>query len=116
MNLLDKLFFDKSKTLKATVKALLEEIKLRENLNIHLLNKINKDICWQHTQLEQLNNMKIHYVWDWFKDISNLKMQFEDNILELEKKRKKYLECWRDLMFLKKYLLSASTIKKFFIS
>ena len=35
-------------------------------------------------------------------------MQFENVILELEKeKRKEYLECWRDLMFLKKYLLSA---------
>ena len=35
-------------------------------------------------------------------------MEFENNILELKKeKRKEYLECWRDLMFLKKYLLSA---------
>ena len=35
-------------------------------------------------------------------------MQLENNILELKKeKRKEYLECWRDLMFLKKYLLIA---------
>jgi len=35
-------------------------------------------------------------------------MQLENNVLELEKeKRKEYLECWRDLMFLKKYLLSS---------
>ena len=35
-------------------------------------------------------------------------MQLETNVLDLEKeKRKEYLECWRDLSFLKKYLLSA---------
>ena len=40
--------------------------------------------------------------------MSKVKMEFENNILELEKeKRKEYLECWRDLMFLKKYLLAA---------
>jgi len=107
-NLLDKLFFDKSKTSKATVKALLEEITLRENLNIHLLNKINKDICRQDTHLMHLENIKVQYFQDWFIDIKKIKMQIEDKILELEKeKRKEYLECWRDLMFLKKYLLSA---------
>jgi len=36
--LLRNLFADKTKSLKVTVKALLDEIKLREELNIHLLN------------------------------------------------------------------------------
>ena len=106
--LLEKLFSDKTKTLKATVKALLDEIKLRENLNIHLLNKVGEDICSQHTHLMQIENHKVHYSFDMFIEIKKLILQIEDNVLELEKeKRKEYLECWRDLMFLKKYLLSS---------
>ncbi len=107
-NLLDKLFFDKSKTSKATFKALLNEIELRENLDSHLINKINDDICHHHTLLFQLENIRVHYMWEQFIDINKIKMQLEGNVLELEKeKRKEYLECWRDLMFLKKYLLVA---------
>ena len=33
-----KVFADKSKTLKATVKALFNEVTLREKMNLHLLN------------------------------------------------------------------------------
>ena len=105
---LEKLFSDKSKTLKATVKALLDEIKLRESLDSHLLSKIDDEICRQHTHLLQLKNLRVHYSFDMFREINNLKMQLENNVLELEKeKRKEYLECWRDLMFLKKYLLTS---------
>ncbi len=46
---LENLFFDKTKTLKANVKALLDEISLREQLNSHLLNKIEDDISRQKT-------------------------------------------------------------------
>ncbi len=106
--ILEKVFSDKSKTLKATVKALLEEIKLRETLDSHLINKIDDEICRQNTKLMPLKKLKAHYSFDLYKEINNLKMQMEDNVLELEKeKRKEYLECWRDLMFLKKYLLVA---------
>ncbi len=51
---LENMLSDKSKTLKATVKALLEEIKLRETLDSHLLKKIDEEICQQHTQIMQL--------------------------------------------------------------
>ena len=35
-------------------------------------------------------------------------VQVEDKLLDLEQeKRKEKLECWRDLMFLKKYLMSS---------
>ncbi|MFC1692005.1 hypothetical protein ACFL1R_00695 [Candidatus Latescibacterota bacterium] len=44
IRLVEKLFSDKSKTSKATVKALLNEIELRENLDSHLLGSINEDI------------------------------------------------------------------------
>lgn len=106
--LVEKVFATKSKTLQSTIRALLDEIELREKLDIHLLDKINQDICWQRTQFEQIDKLQIHYVIDWFKDVSKVKMQFENNILALEKeKREEYLECWRDLMELKKYLLIA---------
>lgn len=105
---LERIFSDKTKTLKATVKALLDEIKLRENLNLHLLKKIDNDICSNNTQIMLLEKQKTHYVFDHFIEIKKQKIKLEDNVLKLEnEKRKEYLECWRDLMFLKKYLLVA---------
>ena len=104
----DRLFSDKCKSLKTTFKSLLEEIQLREKLDCHLLLRINQDISWQTQQLGQVNSIKGHYSEEWIKEINNLKMKLENNILDLEKeKRKEYLECWRDLMFLKKYLMIA---------
>ena len=106
--ILETVFSDKSTTLKAAVKALLNEIELRENLNLHLLNKIDDEICKKNTQLIPLKKLKAHYSFELYKEINDLKMHLEDNVLELEKeKRKEYLECWRDLMSLKKYLLIA---------
>ncbi len=105
---LENILSDKSKTLKATVKALLEEIKLRETLDSHLLKKIDEEICQQHTQIMQLGNQKVSYQSEIFMEIKNMKMKIEDNVLELEKERRsEYLECWRDLMFLKIFLMVA---------
>lgn len=107
-SLVEKIFSTKTEKIYASIKAILEEIKLREKLDIHLLNKINNNICSQSTQLSQLNNIQSHYVFEWQTEINNQKSKLEKNILELEKeKRQEYLECWRDLMLLKKYLLSA---------
>jgi len=103
---LEDMFSDKAKTLKASVNALLEEIKLREDLNAYQFKKINGEICRQHTELMQLENLKGHYPFNLTSDIGETKSQIEMNVLELEKeKRKEGLECWRDLMFLKKYLM-----------
>ena len=106
--ILEKVFSDKGKTLKGTVKALLNEIQLRESLDSHLLNKIDDEICRQHTDLMQLKNLKVHYSFELSRDKNKTKMQLEDNVLELEReKRKEYHECWSDLMFQKKYMLSS---------
>ena len=103
---LENMFSDKAKTLKASVNAILEEIKLREYLSAYQTTKINSEICRQHTELMQLENLKDHYPFNLTKDISETKTNIETNVLELEKeKRKEGLECWRDLMFLKKYLM-----------
>ncbi len=97
---------DKAKTLKASVNALLEEIKLCEDLNAHQFKKMNGEICRQHTELMQLENLKDHYSSDLTKDVSEAKAKIETNVLELEREeRQERLECWRDLMFLKKYLM-----------
>ena len=106
--LVEKIFSNKTQTLHSTIKALLDEIKLREELDIHLVNKINNDICMQHSQLSHLESLNVHYVFEWQEEVNNQKLKFENNILGLEQeKRKEYLECWRDLMILKKYLLSS---------
>lgn len=105
--MLEKIFTDKGKTQKATIKALFKEIELREKLNSHLLNDIDNDICRQHTYLMQFNKGYANYSIDPTKD-SAAKAQLENNVLELEKeKRKEYLECWNDLMVLKRYLFSS---------
>ena len=57
---LEDMLSDKARTLKASVNALLEEIKLREDLNAHQFKKINGEICRQHTELMQLDNLKDH--------------------------------------------------------
>ena len=105
---LENMFSDKSKSLKASVNALLEEINLREGINTYHLKKIDYEVCQQHTHLMQLDNISGHHPSDLSKHVDEAKKRIESNVLELEKeKRKEQLECWRDLMFLKKYLMSA---------
>lgn len=85
---------------------LLQEIELRENLNLHLLKRIDEDICRQNEYMSNLKRIKTQYSFELANNISKTKSKLENNILELEKeKRKEYLECWKDLMLLKKYLL-----------
>ncbi|MFH2059683.1 MAG: hypothetical protein ABIJ59_12370 [Pseudomonadota bacterium] len=103
---LENMFADKAKTLKASVNALLEEITLRDELNAHQFKKIDDEICRQHTQMMQLENLVDHHPFDLTKGIDEARAQIETNVLELEReKRSEGLECWRDLMFLKKYLM-----------
>ena len=106
--ILGKIISDKTKTLKATIKALAYEIKLRETLDSHVLNNIDDDISNQNTLLKNLKHIKTGYSFELSNEINNKKLQIENNSLKLEQeKRKEYLECWKDLMFLKKYLNSA---------
>lgn len=104
--LIEKIFSDKTQSLNSTIKSLLDEIKLREKLDIHLLNKINSDIFLQYRQLKDLS--RLGYVVETPDELNKRRSSLESNIIELEQeKRKEYLECWRDLMELKKYLLLA---------
>jgi len=66
---LEDMFSDKAKTLKASVNALLEEIQLRENLNAFQFKKMNGEICRQHTELMQLENIRDCYSFDLTRDV-----------------------------------------------
>jgi hypothetical protein len=56
----------------------------------------------------EIENRRESYFFDNFLELKKLKLKIEDKVLELEReKRKEYIECWRDLMFMKKYLLSS---------
>jgi hypothetical protein len=105
---LKRLLSDKVRTLKGTVTALLEEIKLRQNLDCNLINEIDEEICTKHGDIMNLLNVKPQYDLELYKEISRHRTHLENMVLDLEKeKRKEYLECWKDLMLLKEHLLSA---------
>ena len=104
----ERIFSDKGKSHKATIKALFTEIQLREKLDTFLVYKIDEDMCEQKSQLEHLNSLRTHYNPELHNNVSKSKKQLEGNLLELEReKRKEYIECWRDLMFMKKYLMTS---------
>ncbi len=107
--IVDKVFSDKGRTLKATIKALFNEILLRERLNSKLLGRIDSDICKTDSYLEQIRFLtQRQYTPDLSIAFSRRRTQLENQVFDLEKeKRQEYLTCWKDLMFLKKYLLSA---------
>jgi len=48
------IFADKSRTLKSTVRALFNEIMLRERIDCFLLYQINEGICREHNYYEKL--------------------------------------------------------------
>ena len=105
---LEGIFADKAKTQKASAKAFLDEIKLRETLNSRMLYNIDNEILKQNNQILGLDNRKEGYFFENFIDLKKLKLKIEDRVLEMEReKRKEYIECWRDLMVMKKYLLSS---------
>lgn len=107
--MVERVFTNKGRTLKSTIKALFNEIMLRERLDSFLLYRINDGICRQHNYLESLKVLNQHnYSPELLNEFAGKKAQIEDSVLKLEQeKRKEYLECWKDLMSLKKYLLSA---------
>ena len=105
---LDTIFSDKTKILKSTVKELLQEIEQRKGLNSKLFGQIDEDICKFRTYLHEVGDVcERKYDSDDLK-FGKRRGQLESLVLNLEQeKRKEYAECWRDMMFLRKYLMSA---------
>ena len=54
---LDKFFSDKKMSVRATVKSLLDEILLRERIDLHILKKINREIIVLDTEILQTRNI-----------------------------------------------------------
>jgi len=108
-NFPDRIILDKSKTTKATIKALLNEVLLRKKLNSELTSRIDSDLCDTHSNLEQILTVTARdYEGSLTSNLNRRKTQLESQSIDLEKeKRQEYVTCWRDMMFLKKYLLSA---------
>ena len=107
--LADRISADKRKTLKATVRALFQDITMREKLDIALLNRIGDDLGTARSYIEEIKDLTARdYSGELTMNLARRKSQLEGLAMELEReKRKEYLECWRDLTHLKRYLLTA---------
>lgn len=104
----ERVFADKGKTLKSTIRALFNEILTRERLNHVLLGKIDSDVCKAGTYLEDMRRFTARDYSRQFEILGRRRTQIEERIIGLEKeKRAEYLACWKDLGQLKKYVLSA---------
>jgi hypothetical protein len=94
--------------LKSTITELLSEITQRELINNNISDKIDQEIFDQENNLQILRQKGFGYAFDNLLTRQRLESQLEDSIQDLEQeKRKERVECWRDLMNLKKDLLSA---------
>ena len=90
----ERVFADKGRTLKATIKALFNEILTRERLNHVLLGKIDSDICKAGTYLEDLRRFTARDYSRQFEILGRRRTQIEDRVIGLEKeKRQEYLTC-----------------------
>ena len=105
----DILFSTKAKTLKATVKQLLDEIKIREKVHDDLMSRITQDSCKCGTYLLELNRFtNDNYISERVIELFPRRNQLEEQVLALEKeKREEDLMFWKDISALKKYLMSA---------
>mgnify|MGYP001574181636 CR=1 FL=1 len=108
-SLAERIFADKRKTTKATVRALFQDITMREKLDIELLNRIGEDLGTARSYLENIKELTARdYSGELTMNLGRRRGQLEGVVMELEReKRKEYLECWRDLANLKRYLLTA---------
>jgi hypothetical protein len=105
---IERLFSGKSKTLKATVRELLNEIDLREGLNSSLFSKVDEEICKTKTYLLEINGVCQRRYGVEELQFGRRRTQLEDRLVRLEQeKRQEEKEFWKDAMFLKKYLMSA---------
>ena len=106
---LESIFTNKTKVLKSTIKQLFNEINLRLQVDTDIFKGINEDICVCYNFLEEVK-LHIGRGYDMERILAFIprRTQLETQIFDFKKqKRTEALECWRDLMFLKKYLMSA---------
>ena len=106
-SVVETIFTDRTRSLKSTVNKLLAEIELRENLHADLKSRIDDDICKCGGYLQEVK-FWTDRPYNPDTNFTSRKTNLENQIFSLEEqKRTEDLTCWRDLMFLKKYLMSA---------
>ena len=105
---LEKIFTDKTRVLKASIKQLFNEINLRLKVNTDIINGIDEGICKCGTYLEEIRaHCQRDYLLQMTLAFQPRRTHLDSLVLDLEKqKRSELVECWRDIMFLKKYLMS----------
>ena len=108
-DLVDKVFSDKGRILKTTVKVFFNEILTRKTIDSELLKKIDSEICHTDSYLAQIRELtKRQYTPDLELAFSRRRTQLETRVLDLEKeKRQETLACFKDLSISSRYLLSA---------
>ncbi len=107
--LVERVFTDRSRTLKSMIKALFNEVLTREHLNSALLKDIDSALCKTGSYLEQIREMtRRQYTPDLEIALSRRRTQLESRLMDLDKeKRQEHLTCWKDLAYLSKGLLVA---------
>ena len=106
-SVVETIFTDRTRSLKSTVNELLAEIERRESLHADLNSRIGDDL---YRCGEYLQEVKFFTDRPYNPDtnFTGRKTDLEKQMLSLEEqKRTEDLTCWRDLMFLKKYLMFA---------
>lgn len=105
-SVLDRFISDKASSLRSRARRIHAEIKTRQELNLLLMNDIERKASEITSNIMQLEILESNYNPELRRETDTLKMHFRNQIFELEKeKRREYLECWKDLLFLKKELL-----------
>ena len=89
----DKVFSDKGRTLKATVKAFFNEILTRERLNSELLKRIDSDICKTDSYLDQIIDRESYSQKK--SELLSKKKTIEEQISTFEQKQNNWLEPMR---------------------
>ena len=105
---LELIVSDKLKNLKSTVNALLDEIETRKKLHGQLVQSIEDQVSVQNSEILNFKSIWPKYDWEKEQEFNQLKNDLEKKVLKLEsEKRNEQVECWRDLMQLKKDLMFA---------
>ena len=104
---LDRVLDDKKQVLKATVKALFNEMQEREKLSSTMIQRINGRILDSYTYLHEIRDITSRtYSLDLALNLSRRRTQLEDRILSLEKLRdEEAVACLRDGVLTRRYLL-----------
>jgi hypothetical protein len=106
-NIVDEIFEDKVQGLKATIDSTLAQVEERKELRKKNLLGILQGECKCDTELMQLEE-RLRYSCAGSPGTDKAKATIQKELLNLERERRfEDVSCWRDLVFLRKELVSA---------